>query len=243
MIRIKVKKVLRDYVLDMEIEADDCETVVLTGSNGSGKSTILNMAAGLLRPDEGLIAVDGRTFFDSGRKVDELPEQRNVGYVFQNYALFPHMTVYDNVAFGLRMKRLPKGEIEARVRAELEPLGMWELRNARAAKLSGGQKQKVALARAYVLKPSLLLLDEPLSALDAHTYIAVRDNLCERIKTDRIPCIIVLHNPLDATALGDKAFVLDLGRVLLAGKPDVILREMPGLRETSTTNGRDIDGL
>jgi len=243
MIRIKARKALRDYILDIDIEAGDGETVVLTGSNGSGKSTILNLAAGLLRPDEGVISVDGRTFFDSGRKVDEPPEQRNIGYVFQNYALFPHMTVYDNVAFGLQMKRQSKDEIEARVRAELEPLGMWELRNARAAKLSGGQKQKVALARAYVLKPSLLLLDEPLSALDVHTYVAVRNSLRERIKKDRIPCIVVLHNPLDATALGDKAFVLDLGRVILSGSPDIVLRERPEPRETITTDGRDSNGL
>jgi ABC-type sugar transport system ATPase subunit len=148
--------------------------------------------------------------------------------VFQNYALFPHMTVYSNVAFGLRMKRQPKEEIEARVREELESLGMWELRNARAAKLSGGQKQKVALARAYVLKPSLLLLDEPLSALDAQTYVVVRASLRERIRKDRTLCIVVLHNPMDAIALGDKAFVLDLGRVIFSGTPDHVFRESPG---------------
>jgi ABC-type sulfate/molybdate transport systems ATPase subunit len=243
MIRIKARKALRDYILDIDIEAGDGETVVLTGSNGSGKSTILNMAAGLLRPDEGVISVNGRTFFDSGRKVEEPPEQRNIGYVFQNYALFPHMTVYDNVAFGLQMKRQPKDEIETRVRAELEPLGMWELRNARAAKLSGGQKQKVALARGLAIKPSLLLLDEPLSALDAHTYGAVRNSLRERIKRDRIPCIVVLHNPLDATALGDKAYKLDLGQVILSGKPDIILRAGQEPREIKTTDERGVDGL
>jgi molybdate transport system ATP-binding protein len=94
-----------------------------------------------------------------------------------------------------------------------------------------------------VLKPSLLLLDEPLSALDVHTYVAVRNSLRERIKKDRIPCIVVLHNPLDATALGDKAFVLDLGRVILSGSPDIVLRERPEPRETITTDGRDSNGL
>jgi molybdate transport system ATP-binding protein len=223
MIRIKARKALRDYVLDVDIGAADGETVVLMGSNGSGKTTVLNLVAGLVAPDEGLVAVGGRTLFDSSAGIDVPPEQRNAGYVFQQYALFPHMTVRENVAFGLRMRRTPGDEAVARIREELEALGLWELRDARAAKLSGGQRQRVALARSLVIRPALLLLDEPLSALDARTHGAMREVLRERIKKRRIPAILVLHGLRDALELGDKIYVLDRGQVALSGKPDEIL--------------------
>jgi molybdate transport system ATP-binding protein len=222
MIRISARKKLRDFPLEVDIAAKDGETVVLMGNNGSGKTTVLNLAAGLMRPDEGVIEVDGRMLFDSGTGVDLPVEQRNVGYVFQNYALFPHMTVYDNVAFGLRMKRQP---VESEVREELETLDMWDLRNVRAAKLSGGQKQKVALARSLVTRPSLLLLDEPLSALDAQMYGTIRETLRERIKKGRIPAIIVSHSLRDARELGDRVFVMDRGQVVLSGEPEDVLRK------------------
>ena len=224
MIRINVRKKLRDFTLDVKIEAADGETIVLLGSNGSGKTTVLNLVAGLLAPDEGVIEAAGRKLFDAGSGINVPPEQRNIGYVFQHYALFPHMTVRDNVAFGFRMKERPREEIKAVVREELEAVGLWELRDARAGKLSGGQKQKVALARAFATRPVLLLLDEPLSALDMQTYASIRGDLRERIKKDRTPCVIVLHNPLDTLALGDKAYMLDLGRVIASGAPFVVLK-------------------
>jgi len=157
LIRIKAAKKLRDYTLDVDIEA--AGTAVLMGNNGSGKTTLLNMAAGITRPDSGAIVVSGDALFDSGRGIDVPVEDRNVGYVFQGYALFPHMTVFDNVAFGPRMRKA--SGVEERVRAELEEIGMWELREAKAGRLSGGQKQKVALARCLATRPSLLLMDEP----------------------------------------------------------------------------------
>lgn len=225
MIRIKVKKALRDFVLDVDIRAGDGEIVILMGSNGSGKTTVLNLAAGLMRPDKGVIEVGGRTLFDAGADIDVPVEQRNVSYVFQHYALFPHMTVYDNVAFGLRMKRQPAAVIEARVHEELADLGLWELRNARAAKLSGGQKQKVALARSLVVEPALLLLDEPLSALDSRSYSTIRGVLRERIKRAGIPGIIALHSLRDAQEMGDKVYMLENGQVALSGDPAKVLRE------------------
>ena len=227
MIKIKVRKALRDYTLDVDIATGDGETVVLMGSNGSGKTTVLNLAAGLLQPDEGVIAVGDRTLFDSGNGTDVPPDRRHVGFVFQNYALFPHMTVYDNVAFGLHMKRMPKDEIAKIVRSELEFVGLWELRDARASKLSGGQKQRVALARGLAVRPRLLLLDEPLSALDIRASARMRDGLRERIKKERLPCIVILHNPADAVAMGDRVYVLDLGQVVLSGHPDRVLATRP----------------
>lgn len=224
MLRIKAVKRLRDYTLDVDIESDG-GTLVLMGNNGAGKTTVLNLAAGITAPDCGLIEASGVKLFDSGAGVDVPVEDRNVGYVFQNYALFPHMSVYDNVAFGLRMRKAHAKEIEERVKAELEELGMWELRGVKASGISGGQKQKVALARCLVVKPCLLLLDEALSALDAEMQAAMRASLKQRIKEENIPAIIVTHNLLDAIELGDRVFVMENGRVTVSGKPDEVLRK------------------
>lgn len=225
MLRIKATRRLRDFVLDVDIDVDSGRTLALMGNNGSGKTTILNMVSGLMAPDSGTIEAEGRTLFSSEAGIDLPPEARNVGYVFQSYALFPHMTVFDNVAFGLRARKLPAEEIHARVRSELEQTGMWELKHAKAGKLSGGQKQKVALARSLVVKPTLLLMDEPMSALDARTHEAIRESLRARLKSDHITSVIVLHSAGDAMALGDKVCVIDRGCVELSGLPWEVLRQ------------------
>lgn len=228
MLRIKAARKLRDFVMDVDITAGPGETLVLMGNNGSGKTTVLNLVAGLMSPDEGAIEVSGRTLYSSEAGIDVPPEQRNIGYVFQSYALFPHMTVFDNVAFGLRMRKLPAEDIHSRVRSELEPVGMWDLQGVKAAKLSGGQKQKVALARSLVIEPALLLLDEPMSALDARTHASVRESLRERLKKDRVTTIVVLHSLSDTLSLGDKACVMDRGQIVLSGKPGDILKQGQG---------------
>jgi molybdate transport system ATP-binding protein len=224
LLRIKAVKKLRDYMLDVDIRANG-DTVILMGSNGSGKTTVLNLAAGIMDPDSGVIEASGRKLLDSGSGMSVPMEDRNVGYVFQNYALFPHMSVYDNVAFGLRMKKVPAVQVEERVRAELEALGMWEHRGVKAARLSGGQKQKVALARCMAIKPSLLLMDEPLSALDVEMQAAMRSYIKQRIAAERIPAIMVTHSLLDAVELGDRVYVMDRGRVAACGTPDEILKK------------------
>lgn len=223
MLRIRAAKKLRDFTLDVDIESDN-GTVVLMGNNGSGKTTVLNLVAGIARPDSGLIEVKGKAFFDSEIGIDVPIEDRNVGYVFQNYALFPHMSVYDNVAFGLRMRNAPHVEVRERVKAELEGLGMWELRNAKASRLSGGQKQKVALARCLAARPSLLLMDEPLSALDAETRTWTRSCIKERIRDGHMPAIIVTHSLADAVELGDMVFIMDRGRVVASGRAGEMLK-------------------
>lgn len=230
MLRIKVTKKLRDFCLDVEIESVEGETVVLMGSNGSGKTTVMNMVAGLASPDSGTIEACGKTLFSSENGIDVPPEGRDIGYMFQNYALFPHLSVQDNVAFGLRMRKIPREEREQKVQAELEAFGLWELRDVKASRLSGGQKQKVALARCLIIKPVALLLDEPLSALDAQTHASFRESLRARLKKDRIPGIIVLHSLRDGEELGDRICIMDRGQVLLSGKPSEVLRQ--GQNET-----------
>jgi len=221
LLRIKTVKKLRDYTLDVDINAEG--TVILMGNNGSGKTTVLNMAAGVTRPDAGIIEASDRVLFDSRTGVDVPMEDRNVGYVFQNYALFPHMSVYDNVAFGPRMREVR--DVEERVRGELEELGMWGLRDAKAVRLSGGQKQKVALARCLAARPSLLLMDEPLSALDVEMQGSIRDHIKRRIREAHIPAVIATHSLLDAAELGDRVFVMDTGRVAAGGAPEDILKK------------------
>ncbi|HMK45026.1 MAG TPA: ABC transporter ATP-binding protein [Methanocella sp.] len=223
MLRIRATRQLRDFMLDVDIAVADGETLVLMGSNGSGKTTVLNLISGLMRPDEGTIETAGMTLFSEEAGIDVPPEARNIGYVFQNYALFPHMTVFDNVAFGLRMRRTTPREIRRQVEEELGPVGLWELRNVKASRLSGGQKQKVALARCLITEPALLLLDEPLNALDAETHDLLRESIHQRLKRERITSIIVLHSASDTLTLGGRVCVMDRGKVVLSGLPAEIL--------------------
>ena len=174
---------------------------VLTGPSGSGKSLTLRCIAGISTPDEGKIEVAGRVLFDTGGRVDVPARRRAVGYLFQDYALFPHLSVADNVGFGLRgITRKLSGEDRDRVSGILEVFGLAELAASLPRDISGGQKQRVALARALVKKPSALLLDEPFSALDHHLRDAMRAELREVQARFGIPVILVLHDPADIRA-------------------------------------------
>jgi molybdate transport system ATP-binding protein len=220
MLEIDIKKSLRDFDLEVKIRVESGEILMLVGDNGCGKTSLLNLVAGLQDPNEGRIALDGRAIFDSGLKINITPEERNIGYVFQSYALFPHMSVYDNVAFGLRARRLSRGEIEATVRDHLEAAGLWDIRKARAIDVSGGQKQRVALARALIIEPDLLLLDEPLSALDVRRQAQMRKELREMIHACKVSCIIVTHDLRDVACIGDRACLLERGKIMLTGGAD-----------------------
>jgi molybdate transport system ATP-binding protein len=224
MLEIFVKKRLRDYDLCMRLEVGKGETLMLVGDNGCGKTTLLNLVAGLDRPDEGRIALSGRALYDSELGIDLPPEARGIGYVFQSYALFPHMSVYDNVAFGLRTRKLPASEIDVLVKEHLEEAGLWEIRGAKAADVSGGQKQRVALARALIIEPELLLLDEPLAALDVRRQAAMRAELREMIRAYAVPCIIVTHDLRDVVCMGDFACLLERGKVAMKGAAEDAIR-------------------
>ncbi|MFZ3094615.1 MAG: ATP-binding cassette domain-containing protein [Methanothrix sp.] len=231
MLEIDIKKGLRDFDLDVKMVIKEGEILMLVGDNGCGKTSLLNLVAGLQDPDEGRIALEGRPLFDSSLKIRVAPEGRNIGYVFQSYALFPHMSVYDNVAFGLRTRRLSRNAVESRVMEHLKAAGLWDIRKARAVEVSGGQRQRVALARALIIEPDLLLLDEPLSALDVRKQAAMRKELRERIHACHVPSIIVTHDLRDVVSIGDRACLLERGRIALTGGADEVMGWGEGLQD------------
>ncbi|MFT3914978.1 MAG: ABC transporter ATP-binding protein [Anaeromyxobacteraceae bacterium] len=194
---------------------DRAPVTVLFGPSGSGKTTVLRALAGLDRPDAGEITFAGETWYSAARRVHVSPQRRGLGFLFQEYALFPHLTVAANVGYGLH--RLPRPEREARVAELARRLGVEELLHRRPAELSGGQRQRVALARALAPRPRLLLLDEPLSALDAPSREALRGELRHLLESSGVPAVVVTHDRAEALALGDRLVVLVDGTVRQVG--------------------------
>ena len=210
-LEVRVVKRLPGFTLDVAWTAG-AGVAVLFGPSGAGKTLTLQCLAGLLRPDAGRIVVDGRVLFDSTTAVDVRPQARRVGYVFQGYALFPHLSVADNVGFGLRDR--PRAERAARTAEVLERLGLTDFAGRPPRELSGGQRQRVALGRALATDPALLLLDEPLSALDAPLRRALRDELRAILGDWRTAAVVVTHDFTEAYRLADRIVVYDAGRVV-----------------------------
>ena len=198
---------LRAFQLDLSLDVRS--TVALVGPSGAGKSTVLGAVAGLVRPSGGRIVCDGETWFDAERRTSLPPDRRRVGLVFQDYALFPHMTVRQNIEYARR-----RSADEYLDRFDIRPL-----EHARPAALSGGERQRVALARALARDPAALLLDEPLAALDAHTRADVRAELRQLLAGLEIPTLLVTHDFDDAAALADRVGVLVDGRLRQSGTP------------------------
>jgi molybdate transport system ATP-binding protein len=188
---------------------------VLFGPSGCGKTTVLRCLAGLERPEEGAIQFGGETWFDARQNIFLAPQQRGIGFVFQDYALFPHLTVAGNVGYGLR--GLAAAEHKQRVREMLERFGLAEVARQRPRQLSGGQQQRAALARALMCRPRLLLLDEPLSALDAALRENLRGELRHLLAACDIPVFLVTHDRAEALALGDELVVMSSGTVCQSG--------------------------
>jgi molybdate transport system ATP-binding protein len=212
------------FDLEVGFTAAAGATTVLVGESGAGKTSTLRVLAGLDLPERGRLTLDDEVWLDSegGRCLPAW--ERDIGYVSQDYALFPHLSVADNIGFGLKGQRLRSAEIRERVRAAMDQTGIGELGGRRPAQLSGGQQQRVALARALVLRPRLLLLDEPLSALDLKTRRQVRTEL--RVLLSRLSCvtIYVTHSPLEALVFGEQIVVLHRGRISQLGSRDELLR-------------------
>lgn len=223
MLNATVKKKLRDFELDVNLTVNAGETLGLLGSNGAGKSTVLKLLSGLMKPDAGRIELDGMVLADTKSRIFRPAEERNVGYMFQNYALFPHMTARENIEYGLKMRRIDTAERNIRVDELISSLGLLEIADEPVTKMSGGQRQRTALARALAPKPSLLLLDEPLSALDSKTQDKLRQELASVIRQEDIPCILVTHSILDTLAVADRTAVIERGRIVAAGTPEEIV--------------------
>ena len=214
MLMLAVRKRLREFTLAVDVEVPPGVTIVL-GPSGAGKTTLLQLVAGLVRPDGGHIVLDGRILCDEHTFVP--PYRRNVGMVFQEYALFPHLTVAQNVGYGLRARRIAPEEREQRVDRMLERLEIRGLARERVDELSGGQRQRVALARALVIEPDALLLDEPLSALDPDTRGRLRVELAATLRDIRLPTLFVTHDDADRAAFGERVLLLEHGRLAREG--------------------------
>jgi molybdate transport system ATP-binding protein len=229
-VRVDIGTPLRGFRLEVALELGT-EATALAGPSGAGKTTTLRAIAGLVQPERGRIEA-GEAWFDSERGIDLPPERRAVGFVFQDYALFPHLTVADNVGFGGR----------ARAPELLERLGIAHLAGERPGALSGGERQRVALARALARDPRVLLLDEPLAALDVRTRAAVRGELRSLLRELGIPALVVTHDFADAAALADRIAVLDRGRIVQEGTAAELIARPAGAFVAEFAGGNFVPG-
>jgi molybdate transport system ATP-binding protein len=210
----------RDFVLEAEFQAGTGFTI-LFGPSGAGKTTVLDCVAGLTKPDSGRIAVGGRVLFDAARNINFPVAKRHIGYVFQSLALFPHLTVEKNVQYGLA--RLPQAERATRAGAILQACRIAHLAQRYPREISGGESQRAALARTLVTDPAVLLLDEPLAALDAATKAKIIDDLRLWNQAHRIPILYVTHSREEVFALGERVIVFDAGRIVAQGTPHEVI--------------------
>ncbi|SDS97149.1 ABC transporter ATP-binding protein [Microlunatus soli] len=211
-----------DFVLDLALQVAAGEVVALVGPNGAGKTTTLRTLAGLLRPDGGEVRLNGVVLDRAGASVPAY--RRPVAVVFQDYLLFPHLSVLDNVAFGLRSAGVGRAAARRAAAEWLRRMDAADLAQQRPGQLSGGQAQRVALARALATEPDLLLLDEPLAALDARTRLTVRGELRRHLATFGGAAIVITHDPTDAAVLADRLVVIEDGRVVQQGSPSEVAR-------------------
>lgn len=213
MLEARLRKKLWHFTLDVHLRIDN-QILILLGPSGSGKTTILHLLAGLTKPTEGFIKLNGRVLYSSKEKTNTPPQDRNIGYLFQDYALFPHMTVRQNVVYGLLSKNCNQACSALDPVALLNSFGVGHLIDRYPGQLSGGEKQRVALARALVVQPQLLLLDEPFSALDKKTRISLRQEIKRLHERWQIPFVLVTHDEEDARFLGDTTISLEKGHAM-----------------------------
>ena len=223
MLRAEARTRLGALELDVELEVRSGECLALAGPSGAGKTSVLRIAAGLVRPERGLVEANGETWLDTERGVDVPAERRRCGYVFQEYALFPHLSAWQNVAYPLR--GMPRAQRRERSLELLGRFGLRERADARPRTLSGGERQRVAVARALARKPEVLLLDEPLSALDARTRASAARELAAVLSEVEVPALLVTHDFAEAALLGNRVGVIGAGRVVQQGTPTELAAE------------------
>ncbi len=218
MIELDIRKRLHgahgEFAIELQLRIAQGEFVTLFGESGAGKTSLLRCLAGLAEPDEGVIRVNGATWFDSASKVSLPPQRRRAGLMFQDYALFPNMSVRGNLEFALR-----KGARRGRVDELIEMMALGELQQRKPATLSGGQQQRVALARALVSEPNLLLLDEPFSALDQETRLRLQDEMLALQKRFKLTTVLVSHDVSEVYKLAQRVLVIERGRIVREGTP------------------------
>ncbi len=224
MARVELRQVWKRFgdivaVEDFSLEGADGEFIVFVGPSGCGKTTTMRIIAGLE------VASDGRVLFDGKDMTDELPHDRDVAMVFQNYALFPHLNVYSNIAFGMRLRKVPKPEIEDRVRRTARLLGIESVLQRRPKELSGGQRQRVALGRAIVREPRVFLMDEPLSNLDAALRMEMRAEIIKLQERLGVTTFYVTHDQVEALSMGDRIVVMRDGKIQQVGSPTELYEE------------------
>jgi molybdate transport system ATP-binding protein len=216
-LRVEARTWLGELALDVGLEVRAGECLALAGPSGAGKTSVLRVASGLIRPEWGRVECGEETWLDTERGIDVPPEDRRCGYVFQEYALFPHLTAWQNVAYPLR--RLSRSERRRRALDLIERFGLERLADARPGTLSGGERQRVAVARVLARRPDVLLLDEPLTALDARTRAGAARELEAVLREVHVPALLVTHDFAEAAQLGDRVGVIDAGRVVQEGTP------------------------
>jgi molybdate transport system permease protein len=231
-LEVQIAKNLPDFTLDVAFTADRAPMGIL-GPSGAGKTMLLRCIAGIVRPDRGRIALDGQVLFDSELGIQVPARERRLGLLFQHYALFPHQTIAENIAFGLR--HLPPAARAEAVAALVKRTYVSGLEQRYPRELSGGEQQRVALARALAIEPKALLLDEPLSALDTHLRSQVEALLQETFDSFHRPALLVTHNIEEAYRLGEQLLVLSRGRVVALGPKEEIFRHPPNLEVARLT--------
>jgi multiple sugar transport system ATP-binding protein len=225
MILLNIKNLSKTFgndtvaVDDFSLQVKHGELVVLVGPSGCGKTTTLRMIAGIETADKGSIMLDGRDIAHLG------PEKRDIAMVFQDYALYPHLDVFDNIAFPLKIRKTPKEEVASRVDRICETLGITELKRRRPRQLSGGQRQRVAMGRALIREPQLFLMDEPLSNLDAKLRLQLRNEIAAIHRDLDATIIYVTHDQTEAMALADKIVIMDQGKIVQIGSPQQLYDE------------------
>jgi molybdate transport system ATP-binding protein len=234
---IDIKKKLSNFTLEIALRADS-ETIGLLGASGCGKSMTLKCIAGIEKPDEGKISIDGKTVFDSAAGINVPPQERHAGYLFQNYALFPTMTVEDNI--GVVIRNADKSKRKKIASEMISRLGLQGLERSKPSRLSGGQQQRVALARMLVSSPSIIMLDEPFSALDSFLRAQIERELLESLNSFRGSIIFVSHNRDETYRISDRIAVMNRGKIESAGSRDAIFENPETVTAARLTGCKNI---